>query len=70
MTMDYTYFILYFIVAGQNEVEQWVWPLYNYVVTIINSYIKQEVIPNRKWSESQTESEGLINGQEVINNHY
>ena len=46
------------------------WPLYNYVVTIINSYIKQEVIPNRKWSESQTESEGLINGQEVINNHY
>ena len=46
------------------------WPLCNYVVTIINSYIKLEVIPNRKWSESQTESEGLFNGQEVINNHY
>ena len=45
------------IIAGQNEVGQWVWPLYT-------------VIPNRKWSESQTKSEGLLNGQEVINNHY
>ena len=30
----------------------------------------QIVKSNRKWSESQTKSEGLINGQEVINNHY